>query len=84
MATGRALRKDRVLQSSYDVTMTSSLNQSEDNFAILLEILSCIFVPNLSKIKLFMFSWQHILKTALMLSGAIQLSIDLTVTLFLN
>ena len=81
---GRALRKDRVLGNSYDVTVTSFLNQSQQNFLILLEILSCTFVPNLSKIRLFMFPWQHILETALMRNGAIQLSNDVTVTLFLN
>ena len=81
---GRMLRKDRVLQNSNDVTVTSFLNQYQHNFAILLEILSCAFVPNLSKIGLFMFPWQHILETALMRNGAIQLSNDVTVTLFLT
>ena len=33
---------------------------------------------------MFMFPWQHILETALMQNGAIQLSNDVTVTLFLN
>ena len=47
-------------------------------------MLSCTFVQNLSKIELFMFPWQHILETALMQNGAIQLSNDVTVTLFLN
>ena len=31
-----------------------------------------------------MFPWKHILETALMRNGAIQLSNDVTVTLFLN
>ena len=31
-----------------------------------------------------MFRWQHILETVLMPSGAIQVSNDVTVTLFLN
>ena len=43
-----------------------------------------MFVPNLSKIGLFMFPWQHIRETALMQNGAIQLSNDVTVTLFPN
>ena len=81
---GRVLRKDRVLQNNNDVTVTSFLNQSQHNFVILLEILSCTFVPNLSKIGLFIFPWQHILETALMRNGAIQLSNDVTVTLFFN
>ena len=81
---GRALRRDRVLQNSYDVTVTSLLNQSQQTFVILLEILSCTFVPNLSKIGSFMFPWQHILEIALMRNGAIQLSNYVTVTLFLN
>ena len=68
----------------YEVTVTSYLNQSQHSFVILLEILSCTFVPNLSKIGFFMFPWQHILETALMWNGAIQLSNDVTVTLFLN
>ena len=72
---GRALRKDRV---------QLFLNQSQQNSVILLEILSCNFVPNLSKTKLFIVSWQDILETALMRNGAIQLSDDVTVTLFLN
>ena len=63
--------------------MTSFFNQSLHTFVILLEILSCTFVPNLSKIELFMFPWQHILETALMRNGAIQLSNYVTVTLFL-
>ena len=81
---GRALRKDRVFQNSNDVTVTSFLNQSQQNFVILLEILSCIFVPNLSKIGLLMFPWQHILESTLTQNQAIQLGNDITVTLFLN
>ena len=46
----RALRKDRVLQNSNDVAVMSFLHQSQHNFVILLEMLSCTFVPNLSKI----------------------------------
>ena len=57
------LATDRVLQNSNDVTVSSFLNQSRHNFLILLEILRCTFVPNLSKIGLFMFPWQHILET---------------------
>ena len=64
--------------------MTLILNQSQQNFVILLEIPSCIFVPNLSKIRLLIFPWQHILESALMQNEAIQLSNDVTVTLFLN
>ena len=67
-----------------DVTVTSFLDQSQHNFVILLEILSCTFESNLSKIRLFMFLWQHILETALMRNGSIQLSDDVTVKLFLN
>ena len=70
---GRVLRKDRVLQNSNDVTVTTFLNQCQHNFVIILEILSCTFVPDLSKIGLFMFPWQNILET-----------LYLTVTLFLN
>ena len=33
---------------------------------------------------LFMFPWQHIIETALMRNGTIQLSNDVTVTMFLN
>ena len=86
MATllGRALRRDRVLQNSYDMTVTSFLNQSQQSFVILLELLSCTFVPNLSRIGLFMFPWQHILETALMQNGATQLSNYITVTMFPN
>ena len=50
----------------------SFLNQSQQTFVIFLQILSCIFVLNLSKIRLFMFPWQHILENYV------------TVTLFLN
>ena len=64
--------------------MTSFLNQPQNDFVILLEMLSCTFVPNLSKIGLFMFPWQHILETALRQNGALQLSNDVTLTLFLN
>ena len=64
--------------------MTTFPNKSQHNFVILLEILSCTFVPNLSKSGLFMFPWQYILETALMKNGVIQLSNDVTVTLFLN
>ena len=78
------LTKDQVLQNSNDVTVTSFLDQSQHKFVILLEILSCTFVPNLSNSGLFMFPWQHILETALMRIWAIQLSNDVTVTLFLN
>ena len=81
---GRALKRDRVLQNSYGVTVTSFLNQSQHTFVILLGIVRCTFVQNLRKIELFTFSWQHILETALMLNGAIQLSNYVTVTLFLN
>ena len=70
--------------NSNDVTVTPFLNQSEHNFVILLQTLSCTSVLNLSKIGLFMFPWQHILETALMRNGTIQLSNDLAVTLFLN
>ena len=86
MATlfGGALQKDRVLQNSNDVTVTSFLNQSLQKFVILLEILSCIFVPNLSKIGLLMFPRQHIFESVLMRNQPIQLSNDVTVTLFLS
>ena len=47
---GRVLRRVRVLQNSYDVTVTSFLNQSQQTFVILSEIISRTFVPNLSKI----------------------------------
>ena len=47
-------------------------------------MISCIFVPNLSKIELLMFPWQHIFESALMQNQPIQLSNDVTVTLFLN
>ena len=50
---------------------------------MLLEILRCIFVPNLSKIGLLMFPWQHIFELALIRNQPIQLSNDVTVTLFL-
>ena len=81
---GRVLRKDRVLQNSNNVTVILFFNQSQHNFLISLQILSCTFIANLSKIGLFMFPWQHILETALMRNGVIQLSIGITVTLFLN
>ena len=67
---GGALREDRALQNSNEV--------------ILLEILRCIFVPNLSKIGLLMFPWQHIFELARMRNQPIQLSNVVTVTLFLN
>ena len=70
--------------NSNDVTVTSFLNQSQHNFVIFLEILSCIFVLNLRKIRLFIFPWQHIPETALMRNGTIQPSNDVTATLFLN
>ena len=63
---GRVLQKDRVLQNSNEVTVTSFLNTSQQHFVILLEKLSCIFLPNLGKIELLMFPWQHILESALM------------------
>ena len=47
-------------------------------------MLRCIFVLNLSKIGLLMFPWQHIFELTLMQNRPIQLSIDVTVTLFLN
>ena len=47
-------------------------------------MLTYIFVPNLSKIGLLMFPWQHIFESALMRNQPIQLSNDVTVTLFLN
>ena len=50
----------------------------------MLQILSCICVPNLSKIGLLMFPWQHIFESALMQKQPIQLSNDVPVTLFLN
>ena len=81
---GRALKKDQALPNSNDTTVTSFLNQSQHNFSILLEILSCTFVANLSKIGMFIFPWQHILETTLMRNEAIQLSNDVTVTLLLN
>ena len=52
---GRAFWKDRVLQNSNDVTVTSFLSQSQQNFVILLEVLSCIFLPNVRKMELLMF-----------------------------
>ena len=72
------LRKDCIFQNSNDVTVTSFLNQSQHSFIIFLEI------PDLSKIGLFLVPWKHILETALMRNGAIQLSNDVTVTLFLH
>ena len=65
-------------------TLSQFLNQSQHSFVTLLEILSCTFLPTLSKIVLFLFTWQHILETALMQNGTIQLSNDVTVILFLN
>ena len=53
-----------VLKISDDVIVTSFLNQSQQKFEILLEILSCTFVPNLSKIGLLMFPSQHIFESA--------------------
>ena len=50
----------------------------------MLEILRCIFVPNLSKISMLMLPWKHIFELALMRNQLIQLSNDVTVTLFLN
>ena len=47
-------------------------------------MLRCIFVPKLSKIGLLMFLWQHIFELALMRNQPIQLSNDVTVTLFLT
>ena len=47
-------------------------------------MLSCIFVANLSKVRVLMFPWQHIFESALMQNQAIQLSNDVTVALFLN
>ena len=41
-------------------------------------------MPNFSKIGLFMFPWQQILETTLPQNQAIQISNDVTVTLFLN
>ena len=72
------------LQNSNDVTVTSFLNQSEQKFVILLDVPSYIFVPNLSQIGPLMFPWQHIFESALMRNQPIQLSNDVTVTLFLN
>ena len=81
---GRVLRKDQVLQNSNYLTVTSFLNHSQHNFVSLLEILSNTFVPNLGNLELFMFPWQHILDTAFMQNGAIQISNDVTVTLVFN
>ena len=72
---GRTLRRDRVPQNS---------QSTSTNFCNFVRNTSCTFVPNLSKIGLFIFPWQHILETALMRNGAIQLSNYVTVTLFLN
>ena len=47
-------------------------------------MLRCIFVSNLSKIGLLTFPWQHIFESALMQNQPIQLSNDVTVTLFPN
>ena len=47
-------------------------------------MLRCIVVPNLSKIGLLMFPWQHIFESALMQNQPIHLSNDVTVTLFLS
>ena len=52
---GKGLRKDRVLKKSYDVTVTSLQDQSQHDFVILLKILSCTFVLNLSKIEFLIF-----------------------------
>ena len=79
-----ALIRNEAIQLSNYVTVTLFLNQSQQTFVILLEILSCTFVANLSKITLFMFPWQHILEKALMRNGAIQLSNYVTVTLILS
>ena len=58
----RALRKDRVIQNSNDVSVTSFLNKSQHNFVILLEILSCTFMPNLSIIRLFIWVYFFVYK----------------------
>ena len=42
---------NRVLKISYDVTVTSFLNQSQQNFVFLFDIPGNIFVQNLSKIR---------------------------------
>ena len=47
-------------------------------------MLCCIFVTSLNKIGLLMFPWQHIFELALIRNQPIQLSNDVTVTLFLN
>ena len=47
---GGVLRKDRVFKNSNDVTVTSFLNQSQQNFACLFVIIRGISVQNLSKI----------------------------------
>ena len=64
--------------------MTLFFNQSLQYFAVLLKIRHSIIVPNLGKMELFIFPWQHILETVLIRNAAIQLSNDIIPTLFLN
>ena len=45
----RMLKKVWVLQNSNDVIVTSILNQSQQNFVILLEMPSCTIVPIYAK-----------------------------------
>ena len=49
----RVLWKDRALQNSNDITATSFLDQSQHNFIILLEIVSCTFCTTLEQNRIF-------------------------------
>ena len=81
---GRAIRRDRVLQNSYDDTVTSFLNQSQQTFVILLENTKLYLFSKFEQNRTVHVPLQHILETVLMRNGAIQLSNYVTVTLFLN
>ena len=58
---GRALREDQVLQNSNDVTVTSLLDQSEQNFELFLKMIISTSVQNFSRIKFLTLPWRHIL-----------------------
>ena len=80
----RALRKERVLQLSNEVTVILFLNQSIQNFEVFLEMTSGTSVQNFSRKKCFILPWQRILLRVLGENWVLEIIDYVTVTSFCN
>ena len=74
--------RNGAIQLSNDITVTLLLNQSLQNFAVFLEMISSTSVQNFSRNKCFILPWQQIILRVLRQNRVIEIINDVTVTSF--